>query len=71
MDIWDDEHNPWNVRESYTNEIGNIVCHYYDNYEEFQEKYDIIVRNAEGRGKEKFQHYLAQGEMSVDSPHAT
>ena len=62
MDIWDDEHNPWNVRESYTNEIGNIVCHYYDNYEEFQEKYDIIVRNAEGRGKEKFQHYLKSNE---------
>ena len=62
IDKWDDAHNPWNVRYSYSDAIAEKACHYYDDRDEFLNKYNIIVETAEGMGKARFQHYLNANE---------
>ena len=62
IDKWDDAHNPWNVRYSYSDAIAKKTCHYYDDRDEFLNKYNIMVETAEGMGKARFQHYLNTNE---------
>lgn len=62
IDKWDDTHNPWNVRYSYSDAIAKKTCHYYDDRDEFLNKYNIMVETAEGMGKARFQHYLNTNE---------
>ena len=62
LDMWDDAHNPWNVRYSYSNAIEKKACRYYENLDEFQDRYNIMVEFAEGMGKDKYSRYLNSNE---------
>ena len=68
LDDWDDAHNAWNVRGTYINVITKKACRFYDNKDEFQDRYNKIVEYAEGMGDDKFIHYLntnEDGQLSV------
>ena len=62
LDEWDDAHNAWNVRYNYSNAIEKKACRYYENMDEFQDRYNIIVEFAEGLGDDKFSHFVNTNE---------
>lgn len=62
LDEWDDAHNAWNVRETYSNVIAEKACRFYDDREDFQNDYNRIVESAEGLGDDKFSHYINTNE---------
>lgn len=62
LDDWDDAHNAWNVRGTYNDAIAKKACRFYDDKDEFQDRYNKIVEYAEGMGDDKFSHYLNSNE---------
>ena len=62
LDDWDDAHNAWNVRGTYNDAIAKKACRFYDDKDEFQDRYNKIVEYAEGLGDDKFSHYLNSNE---------
>ena len=62
LDDWDDAHNAWNVRGTYSGAIAKKACRFYDDKDEFLDMYNKIVEYAEGMRDDKFSHYLNSNE---------
>lgn len=62
LDEWDDAHNAWNVRGTYIDVITKKACRFYEDRDEFQDRYNIIVDFAEGLGDDKFSHFVNTNE---------
>ncbi|MBQ9169322.1 MAG: hypothetical protein IJ148_00655 [Bacteroidaceae bacterium] len=62
LDEWDDAHNAWNVRGTYIDVITKKACRFYEDRDEFQDRYNIIVDFAEGLGDDKSSHFVNTNE---------
>lgn len=62
LEGWDEVHNAWNVRGTYSDAIAKKACRFYDDKDEFLDRYNRFVKYAEGMGDDKFSHYLNSDE---------